>query len=299
MKNQTIKLTVPTGPLTYKLTNDYMFKAFLQRNKKALKGLLCALLGLKPEQITSVVIMNPIELGSVITDKLMILDIKVILNDCQVVNIEMQIDNLGDWEERSLSYLCRAYNNLEVGDKYKDALKTVQIGILNFTPKNFPKKLYLKYNFINEETGHIYSDKLSLYVLQLNQLGNVDDEAKMPELYYWAQLFRATTWEEIAMLADKNEAIKDGIVTLKQLSEDEKIQMQCEARERYRRDIAAATDFGVEQGLQRGLAKGMQQGEERLSNLCRLLINEEKQDELNKAIADKNYREQLFLKYNL
>ena len=80
-----------TGPLKYKLTNDYMFKAFLQRNEKALRGLLCALLRFKSEK--------------------------------------------------------------------------------------FPEELYLDYFFVNRKTNHIYSDKVSIRMLQLNLLGNEEDAA--------------------------------------------------------------------------------------------------------------------------
>ena len=45
MKNE--KILLPTGALRYTLTNDFLFKAFLQQNEEALKGLLCALLDLK------------------------------------------------------------------------------------------------------------------------------------------------------------------------------------------------------------------------------------------------------------
>ena len=80
--------------------------------------------------------------------------------------------------------------------------------------------------------------------------GNPEDEKKMPEIYYWARLFKATTWEEIQMLAQKNETIRKSIVTLKELTADEKAKMQMEARERYRRDMASALDFGKEQGIE-------------------------------------------------
>ena len=52
------------------------------------------------------------------------------------------------------------------------------------------------------------------------------------------------------MLAEKNESIKHSIVTLKELTADEKAKMQMEARERYRRDMVAAQDFGREQGIE-------------------------------------------------
>ena len=57
-------------------------------------------------------------------------------------------------------------------------------------------------------------------MLQLNQLGNPKDERDIPEIYYWAQLFKAKTWEEIQMLAEKNECIKQSIVTLQELTAD-------------------------------------------------------------------------------
>lgn len=291
MPNDLSDFTLPTGPLKHKLTNDYMFKAFLQRNKKALSGLICALLRLNSNEIKSISIMNPIELGDTIIDKLMILDIKLILNNERIINIEMQVDNLGDWEERSLTYLCKAFNQLNTGDDYRQALATIQVGILDFTPNGFPPKLFMKYNMINSETNHIYSDKLTILMLQLNQLGNPEDEKTMPDLYYWVQLFRASTWEEISMLAEKNEAIKDSIITLKQLSEDEKIRMQCEARERYRRDLSSATQQGISDGVKQGLDK--------MSKLTNMLLQENKLDILQRATEDNAFREELFKKYNI
>lgn len=52
------------------------------------------------------------------------------------------------------------------------------------------------------------------------------------------------------MLAQKNETIQKSILTLKELTADEKEKMQMEARERYRRDMASALDFGKEQGIE-------------------------------------------------
>lgn len=241
-------MELPTGPLAYTLTNDYLFKVFLQRNEKALRGLLCALLSLRKEEIISVTIMNPIEEGAVIDNKRLIMDIKLIMNTDRIINIEMQVADLGNWEERSLTYLCRAFDQLHMGETYNEVKTTIHIGILNYTPKGFPEALYLDYYFYNRQWEHVYSDKISLHMLQLNQLGNPADERKNPELYYWAQLFKATTWEEIGMLAEKSESISEGIVTLKQLTEDEKIRMQCEAWDDYQKNIISIERLGIEKG---------------------------------------------------
>ena len=236
-----------TGKLPYTLTNDFFFKAFLQRNEIALRGLLCAMLSMKPEKITDIVITNPIKEGEEIDDKKMILDVKVEVNHTQIINLEMQVENLGNWPERSLTYLCRMFDQLKSGEDYKTVKTTLHIGILDFTPKDFPEILYSSYFLYDPKTGHKYSDKFGIYLLQLNQLGNPEDEEQIPEIYYWAQLIKATTWVEIQMLAEKNETIKKSIVTLKELTADEKAKMQMEARERYRRDMVAAQDFVREQ----------------------------------------------------
>lgn len=70
-------------------------------------------------------------------------------------------------------------------------------------------------------------------MLDLSQLSNASEEEKDSPLYYWAQTFSAKTWKEMLEMADKSEAIGKAVVTLHQLSEDEKIKLQCEARERY------------------------------------------------------------------
>ena len=253
-----------TGKLPYTLTNDFFFKAFLQRNEDALRGLLCAILAMKTEEITDIVITNPINEGEEIDDKKMILDIKMEVNHSQIINLEMQVENLGNWPERSLTYLCRMFDQLKSGEDYRNVKKTLHIGILDFTPKDFPQILYSDYFLYNLKTGHKYSDKFGIYLLQLNQLGNPEDEKNMPEIYYWARLFKATTWEEIQMLAEKNESIKKSIVTLKELTADEKAKMQMEARERYRRDLVAALDFVREEKEEeiRGLKDDLQKAQE-------------------------------------
>ena len=46
-------LSSAKGPVSIPLTNDYLFRAFLQKNNQALKGLICSLLHLSVNDITS------------------------------------------------------------------------------------------------------------------------------------------------------------------------------------------------------------------------------------------------------
>jgi len=57
-----------TGAIRYNLTNDFMFRATLQANPHALKGLLGALLHISPDDIEDISIENPILLGESFKD---------------------------------------------------------------------------------------------------------------------------------------------------------------------------------------------------------------------------------------
>ncbi len=52
-----------------RMTKDYLFRVLMQRNTKVLKPLICSLLHLDPDDVTSVTILNPIELGETIDEK--------------------------------------------------------------------------------------------------------------------------------------------------------------------------------------------------------------------------------------
>ena len=247
MKNKIDFSALPTGKIRYRLTNDYMFRAVFQENKKALTGLLYALLNLPDKSITSVMVENPIELGKVINDKTCILDLKITLNDEKILNIEMQVTDYGDWPERSLTYLCRAFDHLKSGEDYSMVHPTMHIGIIDFDLTHLTSEFYSEFMLLNTKNHEVYSDKFSLRVLNLNQIENVSEDIRN-DLYYWAKLFKATTWEEIKMLAEKNDYMGETIVTLHKMTEDEKIAEECAARERYERDTLSIYRKGLREG---------------------------------------------------
>ena len=224
-----------TGPLTIPMTNDYLFRALLQQNNKVLKGLISSLLHLTLEEIASVEITNPIELGKSINAKDFFLDIKILLNSDTVINLEMQVINEHNWPERSLSYLCRSFDGLNRGDNYLEVKPVIQISLLDFTLFPEHPEFYATYQLLNVKNFIKYSDKLCLHVLDLTRTDLATEEDRRYQIDYWAALFKATTWEELRMLAEKNESIAEATETVYKLSEEEKIRLQCEAREDYYR----------------------------------------------------------------
>lgn len=239
-KNTSVTFEQASGPIDYGFTNDYMFRAILQTNKKVLTGLVSALLHRPPEEITSVEVTNPIELGAGYNAKDFILDIKVEINHCMIMNLEMQVVNRHDWSDRSLSYLCRSYDQLNRGQEYTHALPVIHIGFLDYAPFPDSKEFYSEYLMMNRRTGKIYSDKFSLRVVDLTQIENATEEDKHYRIDYWARLFKATTWEEVQKMAKENEYIKEASEALFMLNADDMAREYSYAREdrmRYERTV--------------------------------------------------------------
>ena len=224
-----------TGNIDYKFTNDYMFRAILQKHNNVLKGLICSLLHLSPKSITDITITNPIELGKAIDNKEFVLDIAVRINNDTFLNLEMQVANELNWEDRSLGYLCRAFDQLYRGQPYSSALPVIHIGFLDFQLFPGHPEFYSIHKLLNVKDHHLFSDKLTLSVIDLTHIELATKEDRDYQIDLWAKLFTATTWEEIKMLADKNEYMQEATQALFECNADELIRQQCYAREEYDR----------------------------------------------------------------
>ena len=86
-----------TGTIDYPLTNDFMFHVVLEESDdRVIRKLLCSLLHIHSEEIIDVRVENPIDYGTSITDKKVILDLKLLLNnDTLVQEIKVSAEKLG------------------------------------------------------------------------------------------------------------------------------------------------------------------------------------------------------------
>ena len=223
------------GVIPFNMTNDYMFRYILQENQTVLEGLVCSLLHLKPEEVQTIEIRNPIDLGQQITRKDFILDIKVLLNNHTLINLEMQMWDEANWTDRSLSYLCRNYDQLYRGQEYDEALPVYHIGFLDFTLFPACPEFYATYRMLNVKNHHLYSDKLTLGVVDLNQINLATQEDKTYKIDNWARLFKAETWEAIKMLAKEDKYLEETATSLYVANADELLLEQCRAREEAER----------------------------------------------------------------
>ena len=219
-----------TGSIDYPFTNDYMFRAILQKDKQVLKALVSALLHLEKDSVKEVTITNPIELGAAISDKDFILDIRIDLDGEKLIDLEMQVTNQYNWPERSISYAARSFDHLNSGQDYSEVLTVHSIGFLNYTLFPEAPEFFATYELRNRKTGKLYSSKFSIHVLDLTKIDLASEEDKKFGIDRWARLFMAKTWEELRMVAKNNPDLLQASNELYTINKDDLIRQQARAR---------------------------------------------------------------------
>ena len=222
-----------TGRIRYGLTNDFMFHVVLEENISALRMLLSSLLHMNPEEIKTVDVRNPLDYGTFVTDKKIILDLKLLLNSNKLVNIEMQVLNEKNWPERSLIYLCRSYDNVKKGHDYSSVFSAHQVSILDFDLDEVEPEFYSTHHLINDKTGKAFTGNFALSVLNLKRIELATDEDISWRIDKWAKLFKADTWEELRMIAAEDLEMTNTAKTLYTKNQDETARLWAQAREDF------------------------------------------------------------------
>ena len=225
-----------TGAIEFTLMSDMMFHYVMQRSTNALTGLVCALKGISPSDVKELIVTNPIDLNS--SGKETIMDIKLTLNDNEILNIELQVYPDKYWVSRSIIYLCRAFDNIGKSEDYSTVKSTTLFCITDQELiKNAEAEFYAKYRLTNIKNHHLYTDKFGINVLQLNHTDKATKEDKHNNLVYWAELFKATTWEEFKALAKNHPDIEEVGNLIFELNYDNQTKEILEGQRRYREQM--------------------------------------------------------------
>lgn len=248
-----------TGPLDFNMTNDYIFKATLQDSTPAQKGLIGALLRIDPESL-EIEVTNPILLGKSIVNKDFYLDLKVYINNSKCLNLEMQVKNLGNWPERSLSYTSRAFDSLPKGSLYEDVMPVHHIGFICFDLFEDHNVLYDTFTLKNQDNTLVFTDKFKLSVVNLTRIDKASNEDIQYHLDKWCQFITAKTWDEIQILAREDPYMEATANSLYELNYDFNARENAIRRKEYfealaYRDAALAEKDATIEELRKRLAR--------------------------------------------
>jgi len=237
--------------LEYTLKNDTLFKMLFVRYPELLKRLVSNLLGIQLESIGEFVITNPEMPPEALGEKFCRLDINMLV-DGQRVDLEIQVNDEGDYPERSLYYWAREYSSaLGEGREYSELPKTIVVSILGFNLFDC-EEYHSEFRPLEVSRRTLLTDKMCLHYFELPKLPKdicADDEQKL-----WLSLFKAETEEELRKIEALGVPVmKQAIKAYRHVSATNEFKELERLRFLAKSNEASALGHARRQGMQQGM----------------------------------------------
>jgi len=197
--------------LKHTFKTDVLFKMLFTKYPGSLKQLTAHLLRIPVSSIGEFKVESPEMPPDGVGDKFCRLDILMTI-DGQKVNLEIQVEDEGDFPERTLFYWARIYSNsLRTGKDYIHLPRTIIISILDFTLFKGHNEYHSEFQLLEVTRHHRLTDKMLLHFFELPKLPEIADKDNL--LHLWLSLFKAETREDLKMIEDMGVTEINEIVT--------------------------------------------------------------------------------------
>ena len=244
----------------YNLKNDIIFKAFFARpgNEIFLIDFLEALLKIKIEKIKIKEEVNLEQLS--VEEKGGRLDLQATLNDGIIVNIELQMNNNFNIEERTTLYSSKVNSrDAKRGSDYNDINKVIMINILGYNLLDVEEYISETVIVLDKHRDYEVLKGIKWYFIELPKF-----RKKNPDMYdkidQWICFIDDSNKEAVKMAESKNVVLKKARKELDYLTGDAAVRRMAELREKWEMDEIAvkkhAERIGKEEGRREGKIEG-------------------------------------------
>lgn len=240
---------------------DIVFKSLFTdvQNTDLLIDFLSCVIDIPKSEIYDITIIDNEVIPELVNKKFSRLDI--LLRSSQgIINIEIQINNYGNFKERSLYYWAKKFSGqLNKSEDYSKLQKTIAINIIDFNLFDCeePHSIF----FVSEkDRNELLTDKFRIDFLELKKAA----KSKNRMLKEWLTFLNATTEEELDMMGNTTtnpEIIGKAIAVIRKMSADEKMLYDIQQREKAILDERSALNFAENTGRIKGIAEGEIKGE--------------------------------------
>jgi len=249
------------------LKNDIIFKAFFSKkgNEKYLIDFLESIL---KKEITSVTAKEEVNLEQLSKrEKGGRLDLQAFLDDGMIVNIEMQMKDLKNIEQRNDIYEAKTISRyFQRGKDYKDATEVVSIYILDYNLFGFDEYILDTVKVLNNHRDYQVNSITKEYYIQLPRFRKTNPDMNN-KLNQWLVVIDGEDRGKIEMAKEKNEIINDAVDEIGYFTESEEAQYLEDMRVLWECDRISEMNYekGIarEEGLKEGLKEGRKEAEKR------------------------------------
>ena len=248
----------------FNLKNDIIFTAFFARkgNEEFLIDFLQSILKI---EIKKIKIREEVNLEKLsVGEKGGRLDIQAELNEGTIVNIEMQMKNLHNIENRTTLYGAKVLAREEArGKNYNDIKNVIMINILNYELTEFEEYVSETVVVLDKHREYEIIKGMKWYFIELPKFRkahpNMDEK-----LNQWLAFIDDNDRGKIKMAEKKNKTLEKARKEMTYLTGDEEIRRLAELREKWEMDWNSSMDYSKREGIKEGVTEGRKK--ERIEN---------------------------------
>ena len=244
----------------FNLKNDIIFTAFFARkgNEEFLIDFLQSILKI---EIKKIKIREDVNLEKLsVGEKGGRLDIQAELNEGTIVNIEMQMKNLHNIENRTTLYGAKLLAREEArGKNYNDIKNVIMINILNYELTEFEEYVSETVVVLDKHREYEIIKGMKWYFIELPKFRkahpNMDEK-----LNQWLAFIDDNDRGKIKMAEKKNKTLEKARKEMTYLTGDEEIRRLAELREKWEMDWNSSMDYSKREGIREGIKEGKKEG---------------------------------------
>lgn len=263
------KLYTDTYRTKMPLYNDYVFHRIYgsdtEESRAALMGLLNIILERSDDPIKHVEIKNPVDYGELLKSKDTAMDIKAETESREILDIEMQVDHLEFYRNRSLFYGGRLVNSsLNSGEDYDKMKKSIVVSIIH--TKLFPGDIgcHSVFNVRENDTGYLLTDRLELHFLELGKVNpdkSIEEMSQMEKLAFYLRYAADENYKDsVQKICSKEDGIFMAENLYRKATKEEREAAWAESRFYFQLEQNTIKARAIKQGLEEGRAKGLAEG---------------------------------------
>ena len=242
------------------MKDDIMFKAFFSKigNEKFLKDFISAVLG------------ENIKIRKVIHDKRLeqlareskygVLDLDVELENGKLLNIEMQMQNNQNIEERTTFYASKKITEqLGPKDRYEDLKQVIVIVLLNYNFLELPEYVTKTVRVAEKHRKYEINNEVTYYYIELKKFRKGNPNMEEP-LNQWLAFIDMERGDLLDMAKKKNKVLEEAYEEYEELTGTEEVKRLAEIRLMSHLEEQAALATARSKGIERGMKEGLEEG---------------------------------------
>ena len=251
---------------------DVVFKILFGKHPNVLSQFLQCVLDLKPEEYKNFKLLDTNQRVN-LESKLTILNLRIETVSGNIIDVEMHPLPMRSLIKRIMYYMSQTIvEQLQPSKPYLERNRVITVFIIdrNIIPED--NISHHRFRLVDRKTGMELSNLMEVNILELEkarQKKTIDSP-----LDVWLKFLAASTKEEFMEYAAQNAGVKEACAILENLSANDQVRREAEARIKAWRDEQDRLEGAREEGLKEGKEEGLKEGKENeRKNIARKMLS--------------------------